>query len=70
VWKSIPSKNVNYDKFLEYQGVPYMKRAVASRTSIVHSIEHEGDQFKLEVRLRGPVKTCPSRGSYHRDPGI
>jgi len=51
VWKSVPSKNSNYDEFLTVQGVPYLKRKIANSTVVTHTIQQDGDVLKLEVRL-------------------
>jgi len=56
VWKSVPSKNVNYEEFLSVQGVPYLKRKIATSTVVTHIIKQEGDTLHLEVRRPG---TCP-----------
>ncbi|EWM20874.1 Calycin [Nannochloropsis gaditana] len=50
VWKSVPSKNVNYEEFLSVQGVPYLKRKIATSTVVTHIIKQEGDTLHLEVQ--------------------
>jgi len=49
VWKSVPSKNSNYDEFLTVQGVPYLKRKIANGTVVTHTIQQETKMLKLEV---------------------